>query len=92
MQPKPVPSPEDAEDSMNRKGDDYVPKITLKAARVNIGLTQEEAATALGVSRSTLRSWESGKSYPKQPQIIAICELYKVSFDALYFGNGLTLS
>ena len=33
-------------------------KITLKAARVNAGLTLEEAAKTLGISRSTLISWE----------------------------------
>lgn len=63
-----------------------MPKISLRAARVNAGLTQEQAAKELGVSRSTLKNWESGKSYPKQPAINAICELYKVQYDVIFFG------
>lgn len=63
-----------------------MPKITLKAARVNAGLTQEQAAKKLGVSRSTLQNWETGKSFPKQPNICAMCEIYDVPFDALFFG------
>lgn len=61
--------------------------ITLKAARVNAGYTQEEAAKALGVSRSTLSNWETGVSYPKQPEIVSMCRLYDVTFDALFFGE-----
>nr|DAL90253.1 MAG TPA: helix-turn-helix domain protein [Caudoviricetes sp.] len=64
-----------------------MPKITLKAARVNAGLTQEQAAKELGISRSTLRNWEIGKSFPKQPDISAMCELYKIPFDVLFFGQ-----
>lgn len=32
--------------------------ITLKAARVNSGLNQKEAAELIGVSRATIMSWE----------------------------------
>lgn len=62
-------------------------KITLKAARVNAGLSQEMAAKTLGISRSTLQNWEKGETFPKQPHILAMCELYNVSFDALFFGK-----
>ena len=50
-----------------------MPKISLKAARVNKNLTQEEAAKNLGIGVATLKSWEAGKSFPKQPQIERIC-------------------
>lgn len=36
--------------------------ITLKAARVNKGLTQREAAKTLGISESTLFGYEKGKT------------------------------
>ena len=39
-------------------------KITLKAARVNCGLSQKEAAKKLGIAESTLYKWESGKNKP----------------------------
>ncbi len=60
-------------------------KITMKAARVNAGLSQKKAAVALRVSNKTLSSWETGKSFPKVNQIEDICELYNVSYDDLIF-------
>ena len=33
-------------------------KITIKSARVNSGLTQDEASDALGIDKSTLVRWE----------------------------------
>ncbi len=60
-------------------------KLTLKALRVNKGLTQKQAAKALGVSNKTLCSWEQGRSMPKANMIDAICELYGVSFDDIIF-------
>ena len=63
-----------------------MPKITLRAARVNCGLTQQEAAEKLNVSLSTLKNWEAGKTFPKQPQIEAVCSLYGICYDALFFA------
>ena len=60
-------------------------QITLKAARVNAGYTQKEAAKKLGVSNITLLSWEKGVSMPKANQIDDICNLYKVTYDMLIF-------
>ena len=39
-------------------------KITLKAARINAGLTQKDASKVIGVSPQTLSSWEKGTTYP----------------------------
>ena len=36
-------------------------KITIAAARVNTGLTQEQLADKMGVSRQTVIDWENGK-------------------------------
>ena len=36
-------------------------QITLKAARVNAGLTQTDVAKAIGKSKSTVLKWEKGK-------------------------------
>lgn len=62
-----------------------MPKISLKAARVNKGLTQKEAATALGVGNKTLWMWENGVSMPKADKIDAICDLYGVPYDNIIF-------
>ena len=60
-------------------------KITLKAARINAGLTQGDVATELGVSLSTIKNWEKGITFPTQPQIDNLCNLYGVPYDALNF-------
>ena len=69
-----------------QKGQKDMAKITLKAARVNVGLTQVEAAERLGISPSTIRNWEKGCSFPKPPQIMVLCKLYGVSYDNIFFG------
>jgi transcriptional regulator with XRE-family HTH domain len=60
-------------------------KLSLKALRVNAGLSQEGAAKELSVSTSTLGNWESGKSFPKQPNIEKLCKLYNCTYDSIDF-------
>ena len=60
-------------------------KISIRAARVNVGLSQKEAAVRLGVSNKTLGNWEKGVTFPPADKIPAICELYGVSYDHLNF-------
>ncbi len=60
-------------------------KISIRAARVNVGLSQKEAADQLGVSTKTLCNWENGITFPSADKIPAICELYGVSYDQLNF-------
>jgi DNA-binding XRE family transcriptional regulator len=60
-------------------------KISLKAARVNAKLSQKEAAKILGISNKTLCSWEKGKTYPDQPMIEKICNLYGLTYDQIDF-------
>lgn len=60
-------------------------KITLKAARINAGLTQKQAADYLGVSNKTLCAWESGNTMPQIHRIDALCELYGVTYDQISF-------
>lgn len=59
--------------------------MTLKAARVNKGLSQKVAAKALNVSNKTLCDWEKGRSVPRIDKVEAICELYGVAYDNLIF-------
>ena len=42
-------------------------KLSLKAARVNVNLTQEKAAEMLGISEKTLYSYENGHTFPTAP-------------------------
>lgn len=60
-------------------------KISIRAARVNIGLSQKAAADHIGVSSKTLGNWENGITFPPADKISAICDLYGVSYDHLNF-------
>lgn len=53
-------------------------QITLKAARVNAGLTQTQVEAKTGYARSTLIRWESGKTFPKTNALEKLCRLYGV--------------
>ena len=60
-------------------------QMTLKAARVNAGLTQKEAARALGIGQQTLSNYENGVSYPDVPIIKRLEDLYGVEYKNLIF-------
>lgn len=60
-------------------------KMTIKAARYNMGLNQKAAADKIGVSNKTLSNWENGKSFPDVPHIEKMCDLYGVSYNDLIF-------
>ena len=60
--------------------------ITLKAARVNKGLTQPEAAKLIGVSKTTIINWERGKSFPDVKEIKKIEEVYGIGYNSIFFG------
>ena len=59
--------------------------ITLKAARVNRGYTQDAAAKIIGVTVDTISNWERGKSFPNVPQLKKIEEAYGVTYNELIF-------
>lgn len=61
-------------------------KITLSAARVNAGYSQKAAAELLNISNKTLCNWEKGKSFPDQPMIDKLCNLYGVTYDMINFA------
>lgn len=59
--------------------------ITLKAARINKGYGQEEAAQLIGVSTDTLGNYERGKTYPDVPIIKRIEKVYEIKYDDINF-------
>lgn len=56
-------------------------QITLKAARVNAGFTQEQVEKATGFARSTLIRWENGKGFPRIDDLTTLCDLYGISVE-----------
>jgi transcriptional regulator with XRE-family HTH domain len=55
----------------------------IKEQRLKNGLTQEQLAQLLNVSRPTISSWEVGRNYPDLETIIAISDLFGISLDKL---------
>ena len=57
------------------------PKITMAAARVNAKKTQEEVAQYLGVSKTTIVNYESGKTSPDWDTVKKLESFYAYPFD-----------
>lgn len=60
-------------------------QITLRAARINAGYTQKEAADMLGISKTTLVKWEQGRTFPDAIAVSKICALYRTHYDDICF-------
>lgn len=61
----------------------------LQDLRKNKGLTQEELAEALYVSRTAISKWESGRGYPSIDSLKDISKFFSVSIDDLLSGEKL---
>ena len=60
-------------------------QMTLKAARVNKNLTQEQAAEKLGVTKDMVSNWECSRTYPDVLMLKRIEDVYGVSYADLIF-------
>ncbi len=54
------------------------------------GLSQEELANRLNVSRQTISKWEVGDSTPDMEKLIAISDMFEISLDELVMNKVLT--
>ncbi len=61
----------------------------LQGLRKQKGLTQEELAKALFVSRTAVSKWESGRGLPGIDSLKAMAEFFSVSVDRLLSGDEL---
>lgn len=59
--------------------------VSLKAARVNAGLTQKQAAQLLNISKGTLANYESYTTSPSIELAKKIAELYGMSVETIKF-------
>jgi len=56
-------------------------KISLKAARVNANLSQEEVARKMKKSKVTINNWENGKTEIDYGNLNELCRLYSITMD-----------
>ena len=61
----------------------------LQELRKSRGLTQQELAEALYVSRTAISKWESGRGYPSIDSLKEISGFFSVSIDDLLSGEKL---
>lgn len=59
-------------------------QISLAAARVNAGLTQEDVARKMQISKQTVVNWEKGRVKPKLAQLEMMCRLYNIGLDNIF--------
>lgn len=62
----------------------------LKSLREQRGLTQEELAEQLGITRQSVSKWELGINEPDLPTIRALCKILDCSYDALLGEEEVT--
>lgn len=61
----------------------------LKRCRTDKGLTQDELAEILYVSRTAVSKWESGRGFPNIESLKAISKYFAVTVDDLLSGDEL---
>lgn len=55
----------------------------LKAQRTSRGMTQEQVAEAVGVSRQAVSKWENGTAEPSTSNLLALARFYGVDLNEL---------
>lgn len=60
-------------------------RVTLKALRTNMGLTQQAMAELIGVSKETWSNYENYETFPNVPIIEKITRKTGVSYDDIIF-------
>lgn len=63
----------------------------LLKLRKKKGLSQEEVADILHVTRQTVSKWETDQSMPDFDKVVPICNLYEISTEEL-FHDGVSVS
>lgn len=60
----------------------------LRTLRREKGLSQEELAAMVGVSRQALSKWEAGQSRPELDKLLALSDIFSVTMDSLVRPGG----
>ncbi|MGM9680912.1 MAG: ADP-ribosylglycohydrolase family protein [Eubacteriales bacterium] len=64
-------------------------KLQIAKLRSGAGMSQEELAALLGVSRQAVQKWESGGAVPRLDHLIKMAKLFRVTLDSLVLeGNN----
>lgn len=64
----------------------------LYQLRRSRGMSQEQLAEQIGVSRQTISKWEGGLSTPDLPKLIALADCFEVTLDVLVREENPTVT
>ncbi|WP_302153637.1 helix-turn-helix domain-containing protein [uncultured Enorma sp.] len=64
----------------------------IREQRANAGMSQDDLAARVYVSRQTISSWENDKTYPDVQSLILLSEIFGVTVDALIKGDVETMT
>ena len=56
----------------------------IEEKRIKLGLTQKQLAEMLGVERTTVSKWETGKSIPRKEKLLALEKILECSIEDIY--------
>ncbi|KGH56599.1 XRE family transcriptional regulator [Oenococcus oeni S25] len=59
----------------------------ISSKRRELGMTQDQVAELLHVSRQALSNWEKGKNYPDLDTLVELSKIYDLSLDVLIKGD-----
>jgi transcriptional regulator with XRE-family HTH domain len=59
----------------------------IREERERLGLSQDELAERMDISRQAVSKWETGKSYPDIETILKLSDLFNLSLDELVKGD-----
>lgn len=58
-------------------------KTNIASERVKIGLSQEQLASKLGVTRETVKNWEIERTIPGADTVVELADLFGCTIDYL---------
>ncbi|HEY5586378.1 MAG TPA: XRE family transcriptional regulator [Ruminiclostridium sp.] len=59
----------------------------IKEARLSLGMTQEQLANKLGITKSAIANYENGVSHPKEDILYKLFSALNVDANYLFEGN-----
>lgn len=62
----------------------------LKQIRMNQGLSQEQLAEKIGVSRQAITKWETNRGLPDVENMVILAEIFKITLDELILQEKQT--
>lgn len=59
----------------------------LRQLRHNCGMTQEQVAERIGITRQALSSYETGRTHPDVDMLIQLAEIYRTNLECILYGQ-----